>query len=100
MSATPTQRVLFTDVMVFDGTGAAPCPGQVLVEGNRIRAVTRAGESLDGTSSATAAGSGAAIGSGTGAGVGAGAVIVRGHGATLMPGLVEAHAHLTWPSSV
>ncbi len=27
-------------------------------------------------------------------------VVFDGEGATLMPGLVEAHAHLTWPSSV
>jgi imidazolonepropionase-like amidohydrolase len=26
--------------------------------------------------------------------------VIDGQGATLMPGLVEAHAHLTWPSSV
>jgi imidazolonepropionase-like amidohydrolase len=26
--------------------------------------------------------------------------VIDGHGATLMPGLVEPHAHLTWPSSI
>ena len=30
----------------------------------------------------------------------AGADVIDGRGMTLMPGLVEAHAHLTWPSSV
>jgi imidazolonepropionase-like amidohydrolase len=29
-----------------------------------------------------------------------GATIVDGQGGTLMPGMVESHAHLTWPSSV
>jgi imidazolonepropionase-like amidohydrolase len=104
MNATHAQRVLFTDVMVFDGTGSARFPGQVLVEGNRIRAVARAGESLDGAGTDTDAGTGTRTGTDTGAAArasaGADAVIVRGNGATLMPGLVEAHAHLTWPSSV
>jgi imidazolonepropionase-like amidohydrolase len=50
----------------------------VLVRGERIEAVARGDERLDR----------------------AGAALVEGAGATLMPGLVEAHAHLTWPSSV
>ena len=29
-------RTLFTDVNIFDGTGAAPFAGEVLVQGNRI----------------------------------------------------------------
>ena len=29
--------VLFTDVMVLDASGADPYPGEVLVQGNRIR---------------------------------------------------------------
>jgi imidazolonepropionase-like amidohydrolase len=69
---------LFTDVRIFDGTGAEPFPGEVLVRGERIEAVARGDERLDR----------------------AGANLVDGKGATLMPGLVEAHAHLTWPSSV
>jgi imidazolonepropionase-like amidohydrolase len=69
---------LFTDVRIFDGTGTAPFPGEVLVRGERIEAVARGDERLDR----------------------AGATLVEGKGATLMPGLVEAHAHLTWPSSV
>ncbi len=69
---------LFTDVMVFDGSGATPFPGEVLVRGEIIEAVARGDERLDRT----------------------GADLVQGAGATLMPGLVEAHAHLTWPSSV
>jgi len=69
---------LFTDVRIFDGTGAAPFPGEVLVRGERIEGVARGDERLDRT----------------------GVTLVEGDGATLMPGLVEAHAHLTWPSSV
>ncbi|HXS42310.1 MAG TPA: amidohydrolase family protein [Stellaceae bacterium] len=70
--------VLFTNVAVFDGTGKTPERGEVRVEGRRIAAVARGGAALDRR----------------------GAAIVDGKGATLMPGLVEAHAHLSWPSSV
>ena len=71
-------RILLSNVTIFDGSGAAPFPGEVLVEGNRIAAVARGAERLDRT----------------------GANVVYGGERTLMPGLVEAHAHLTWPSSV
>jgi imidazolonepropionase-like amidohydrolase len=71
-------RILFTNVMVFDGSGAGRFPGEVLVEGEAITAVAQRDERLDR----------------------AGAAVVEGGGATLMPGLVEAHAHLTWPTSV
>jgi imidazolonepropionase-like amidohydrolase len=69
---------LFTDVRIFDGTGRAPFSGEVLVRGNRIEAVAKGDEHLDRN----------------------GAKVVAGAGRTLMPGMVEAHAHLTWPSSV
>jgi imidazolonepropionase-like amidohydrolase len=69
---------LFTDVMVFDGTGAPPFPGEVLVRGERIEAVAKGDERLPRD----------------------GATIFEGSGRTLMPGMVEAHGHLTWPTSV
>lgn len=69
---------LFTDVRVFDGSGAALFPGEVLVRGERIEAVARGDERLDRD----------------------GVAVIEGGGATLMPGMVEAHAHLSWPSSV
>lgn len=71
-------RILFTDVAVFDGTGATPFRGEVLVEDKRIRAVVPGHGEIERT----------------------GAEIISGGGATLMPGMVEAHAHLSWPSSV
>jgi imidazolonepropionase-like amidohydrolase len=71
-------RTLFSDVMIFDGSGSDLFPGSVVVEGNRIAAVVPAGETFDAT----------------------GAQIINGKGRTLMPGMVEAHAHLTWPSSI
>jgi len=72
-------RILFGNVQIFDGTGAAPYAGEALVEGNRIRAVRKAGQPP--------------IERG-------GAELVDGGGATLMPGMVESHAHLSWASAV
>ncbi len=69
MSAT-----LFRNVRVLDCTGAPAFAGSVLVEGDRIAAVVPAAASL-------AAGN---------------AMVVDGQGATLMPGLVEAHSHLSF----
>lgn len=66
--------VLFTNVRILDGTLAHPVSGSVLVQGNRIRAVGR---------------STAPISS-------AGATVIDGAGATLMPGLCEAHTHFSW----
>jgi imidazolonepropionase-like amidohydrolase len=71
-------RALFSDVMIFDGSGSDLFPGSVLVEGNRIAAVVPEGEGFDSDDAQT----------------------IEGKGRTLMPGMVEAHAHLTWPSSI
>jgi imidazolonepropionase-like amidohydrolase len=68
-------NVLFTNVRIFDGSGAQPYTGEVLVQGNRIARVTRAG------ARAMAA---------------AGVRSIDGGGATLMPGMVEAHTHFSW----
>ena len=70
--------ILFTDVVIFDGSGRAPFPGEVRVVGNRIETVAETPDQLDRT----------------------GAEVIDGRGMTLMPGLIEAHAHLSWPSSV
>jgi imidazolonepropionase-like amidohydrolase len=70
--------ILFVNAMVFDGTGRDLFPGEVRVEGNRIAAVAEGAERLPRE----------------------GAALIDCRGATLMPGLVEAHAHLSWPSSV
>lgn len=67
-------RVVFTNVSILDCTGAPPFAGQVLVEGNRIAAVAAADSPL-------------AL---------EGAAVLDGQGATLMPGLVESHAHLSF----
>lgn len=73
-----TTRWLFTNARIFDGSGRAPFPGQVLVENNRIEAVADGASPINRPH----------------------AQVVDCGGRTLMPGLVEAHAHLSWPSSV
>jgi imidazolonepropionase-like amidohydrolase len=65
---------LFTNVRILDGTGANPYQGSVLVQGNRIRQVGR---------------STAPISPGN-------AAVIDGAGATLMPGMCEAHTHFSW----
>ena len=65
---------LFTNVNVLDCTDGEPFAGEVRVEGNEITAIARDGESLDR----------------------AGAEVHDGEGRmTLMPGLIESHAHLS-----
>ena len=65
---------LFTNVQVIDGSGEAPFAAEVLVKGNRIATVARAPASIDAPD----------------------ARIIDGGGATLMPGLTDAHAHLSF----
>jgi imidazolonepropionase-like amidohydrolase len=69
---------LFTNARIFDGSGRAPFSGEVFVEKDRIKAVTDSASRING----------------------ADAEVIDCGGRTLMPGLVEAHAHLSWPSSV
>ena len=65
---------LFTNVRILDGTGQNPYAGSVLVQGNRIRQVGRSTAPISGT----------------------GATVIDGDGATLMPGMCEAHTHFSW----
>ena len=74
------KQTLFSNVRIFDGSGAPCYAGEVAIEGDRISAIGRAG--------------GAPLARG------ADTQVIDGGGATLMPGLIEAHAHLSWPSSV
>ena len=70
-------NVLFTNVRIIDGSGAPPFAGEVLVQGNRILRVGR----------------------GTRAIPAVGATVIDGAGATLMPGMCEAHTHFSWNDS-
>lgn len=67
-------RILFQNCRVWDGSGAASYPADVLVEGERIHTVATQRGQLDGS----------------------GAEIVEANGMTLMPGLVEGHSHITF----
>ena len=67
-------EVLFTNVRILDGSGTLPYAGSVLVQGNRIAQVGRSTAPI--RSSA--------------------ATVIDGAGATLMPGMVEAHTHFSW----
>lgn len=72
-------QTLIRDARIFTGTGSALETGSVLVEGNRIIRV--------------------ALGAGALAAETAD-IVIDAAGRTLMPGMVESHAHLTWASSV
>jgi imidazolonepropionase-like amidohydrolase len=65
---------VFTNVRVLNGSGDEPFMGEVVLRGNRIIGVAR-GQRV------------AYAGGGT---------VIDGGGATLMPGLIDAHLHLSW----
>ncbi|KXV03532.1 amidohydrolase [Caballeronia megalochromosomata] len=69
--------VLFRNVNIFDGSGAEPFAGAVRIEGQRIVSVMRGTQAVDDGD----------------------AHVIDGNGATLMPGMIEAHAHLSFASS-
>jgi imidazolonepropionase-like amidohydrolase len=71
-------RILFRGASVWDGSGAPAFLADVLVEGSRIRTIARAPERL-----ATD-----------------GATVIEARGRTLMPGLVEGHAHISFGGAV
>jgi imidazolonepropionase-like amidohydrolase len=72
------QRILFRGGLVFDGSGAPPVPGDVVVRGGTIESVRVGGgtEALPGDQ------------------------VVDCAGLTVMPGLVDSHCHLTFPSAL
>ena len=67
-------RLLIDGAMVWDGTGAPPFPGKVLVEGERIAAIAPQSETVASN----------------------GAERLDAAGKFLMPGMVEGHAHLSF----
>ena len=67
-------NILFSNVRIFDGSGELPYLGEVLVQGNRIKHVGRGSRTVPTN----------------------GHTVIDGAGATLMPGLTEAHTHLSW----
>jgi imidazolonepropionase-like amidohydrolase len=69
-------RTLIAGTTILDGSGAAPFAGDVLIEDQRIAAVQRGGGLPRGD-----------------------ARVIDGAGATLMPGLVESHGHVSYPDA-
>ncbi|KAI1460020.1 composite domain of metallo-dependent hydrolase [Annulohypoxylon moriforme] len=70
-------KILFKNVNVFDSTGSDPYLGDVLIEGQRIKAVGKVDAPFDSDT-----------------------LVIDGEGKkTLMSGLVDAHTHLSWNNS-
>jgi imidazolonepropionase-like amidohydrolase len=69
-------RTLIAGTTIFDGSGATPFAGDVLVEDRRIVAVQPGGGLPRGD-----------------------ARVIDGAGATLMPGLIESHGHVSYPDA-
>jgi imidazolonepropionase-like amidohydrolase len=70
------RRTLIAGTTIFDGSGTAPFAGEVLVEDQRIVAVQPGGGLPRGD-----------------------ARVIDGAGATLMPGLIEPHGHVSYPDA-
>ncbi len=68
------ESILFSNVNILDGSGKAPFAGNVRVEGNRIAEVSAAADEIRGDADQ----------------------VIDGAGKTLMPGMCDAHLHLTW----
>jgi imidazolonepropionase-like amidohydrolase len=71
-------RTLFRGANIWDGSGAAAYPADVLVEGGRIKTIARTLGELAAD----------------------GAKVIEARRKTLMPGLVEGHAHLSFGGAV
>jgi imidazolonepropionase-like amidohydrolase len=69
-------KTIFVGAKIFDGSGSAPFEGDVLVEGNRIRAVSRGSGQIPQKD----------------------CQVINAKGKTLMPGMTEGHAHLSFES--
>jgi imidazolonepropionase-like amidohydrolase len=67
-------KIMIVGARIWDASGSVPFDGDVLIEGNRVRAVSRVPGQLSQ----------------------AGCQVVDAKGMTLMPGLVEGHAHLSF----
>ncbi len=71
-------QTLFTNVNIFDGNGKRSYSGEVLLQGNMIKEVARGQNKIKVKD----------------------VEIVDGAGATLMPGLIESHAHVCYTDCV
>lgn len=67
-------KTIIAGARIWDASGAAPFDGEVLITGNRISAVARGSGQLPRS----------------------GATVIEARGMTLMPGMTEGHAHLSF----
>ena len=67
-------KIMFAGARIWDASGSAPFDGDVIVQGNRVHAVSRTPGQLSRS----------------------GCQVIDAQGMTLMPGLVEGHMHLTF----
>ena len=67
-------QTLFTNIRIFDGNGKRSYSGEVLLQGNLVKKVAKSPKKIKAN----------------------GAEVIDGAGATLMPGLVEAHSHVCY----
>ncbi|HBM14567.1 MAG TPA: amidohydrolase family protein, partial [Rhodospirillaceae bacterium] len=73
--------IVFSNVQVLNGSGEPPFSGEVTVSGNRIKSITRTGSGFGGSLNSWST---------------TGSTRIDGRGMTLMPGLIDAHLHLSW----
>ncbi|MBI06621.1 MAG: amidohydrolase [Rhodospirillaceae bacterium] len=71
-------QTLFTNVRIFDGNAKRTYSGEVLLQGNLIQKVAKSPKKIKAN----------------------GADVIDGAGATLMPGLIEPHAHICYVDGV
>ena len=71
-------QTLFTNVKIFDGNAKKTYSGEVLLQGNLIKKVVKSPKKIKAN----------------------GAEVIDGAGATLMPGLIEPHAHVCYVDGV
>jgi hypothetical protein len=81
-SGAPVARTVLTKGLVFDGTGTPPVPGEVILADDRVVSVTPGYRDDHGASELRAD------------------RVIDVSGCTVMPGLIESHGHLTFPSAV
>ena len=79
LNGSSTGPIHFTNVRILDATGEYSYTGEVVIQGNRIKQITRGSSRL-----------------GSATGTHGGGTVIDGMGATLMPGLIDAHLHLSW----
>ena len=71
-------QTLFTNVKIFDGNGKRSYAGEVLLQGNMVKEVAKGQRKIKAN----------------------GGDVIDGAGATLMPGLIEPHAHVCYIDGV